>query len=1204
MNIQTPYLDGIRAISGATPSEKYRWIAKLIKERISECNSLEEIVESEKIPRILVPLIQVQAAQMLIKNEPNNLDNYAAIAEALKSEDASVVNKALQASSFFDGSNTTITNVRYFFDHLFPYVSLNTRIRIIKTLAIRLAPKRSTLAEEFFTAVATTYGLDQALPLLPACSETFMYNAILERRIVLSRKLVDTIFRKNPDFIVRYFRLSKPETDPYVRNLHRVNIYDFGDFLAALIKKRLKSFVELYEMHEKLPPAVRLSNKGAENFLKNGKEYFQRKPKLYIKLVPLKLITAKRMETIYSKLFPSSIKEFCTDQMLDYLEYYPHDRKLDLLVKSYREAYGRNILDDWQSVTVQVMRMLPAEERIKQARIKMEKESSPASTVDYTHVWRCYLSTSETIPMIKEEVSKTSEMENRASLLCQMIYSCRVNKDDQALLEALTYFRDRFKNEQPWFLLKVFECLLNLYDLPHLSRNHWAVLMDIIVRAIVKNDFMTSSTISEKVLESAIHFKIIYDEPIDQFIRALVELKSNRYSGFWNILTKYPEYERTCLEACLTVVSQCYNSNEPPWNTDRDRMLYTLCSSLYNFNETHVNHKHNARVERMSIKNYPWLLKKVERVLTTKDQSTYVLGEFRSILEKHEKDLFDRLFAEEKKSIADIESGEALGLLKKNPEEILSKWKEYLKACMGTWSRESTRRFVRATRWYNDIPARFVEQCLENLTKNKSGVSLEIVAVLVHGKTFTKIIEPLIPTKKTIDVHNDDAKKNYSLIYDIVSSVKYVNPPVSLQLIGNLCEGDYLSLALSALTNVCRRTALMDAIAFAKTLIAQRVTVRKHGIRLMRMLAPRDQLHSFLVSLCRTEEHHSIREVLFDKGIELFREEPGPATWSLLSQMASTVTAKDKGSFSVLIRTIYLIPDEYIVDFVKLLLRTIDSFTEAGVERETVSTYVKALLTQINAAVCNLLPEEFTEELLRRFLFNSNMSVSRAAGHFVLEAHLLPAKEKLDSRLKTFSTIFAEVVKNGWNVPHSKRTHFYPVNHAVHSFVDYLIRMIPYVDVDPRLIDGILKAFLSVLTPQMDATSYLMLVYTREQVSVKTPQEFGTKLGEKLPDLVDTFSPMFLSFMSNTMQYLFNQNLFKDYDKEDATLGVIEGLIENGSIEATLMAVKMLTPSKSKENLARYDKLVTKFADYDHPAIRSLLCDIINKTGYDDISDM
>lgn len=1205
MEIRTPYLDAIQVIPGATPGEKHKWMAELIRERISECNSLEEVVETEKIPRSLAPLMQIQAAQMLNKKDPKDQSAYGAIAEALKTDDATVVQKALQTSSFFDGSNTTITNVQYFFDNLFPYVSLKTRTLIIKALAIRLAPRQPELAAEFFNAVASTFGLEQALPLLPACSETFMYSTILERRIILTRKLVKTIFRKNPDFVVRYLRLSKPVSD-LVRNPHQVNIYHFTDFLGQLIKKRLEAFVELYEMHERVPSRMNLSNKCAEALLKKGWDYFQRKPKLYLNLVPLRMINATRMEAIYPKLFPEDARVCKIDNMLEYLKYYPQDKKLELFLKTYQEVYGQSVLEDSGKVTVNLLRMLPAEERIRQARMKL-KQGWRAGKMDYSNTGRCYLPVQETIPQIKDEIAKSPEMEIRAALLCQMIYCCRVNNDDQALLETLVHLRDRHKNEQPLFLMKVFRCLLDSYILPQLNENHWAVLIDIILRANVKAELLLSDDVSRKMIEAAIDYRLKHNQPIDQFIGIFVDLRSLRSESHWNILRYNPAYERTCLEASLAVVSQKYNSDKSHWRENKVSILCDLISSIYNFNEKHVNR--NTRVERMSVQNYPWLLKELETIASSTEYSTfYAVDNCRQVLQKHEKDLYERIFQEKKELISCIESGEALATLRKTPEKILAKWEEYLKACQDNWYRVSVRRFVRTSRWYKDIPVKFAQQCLQDLSREKKGSCLDILASLIHGSTLAEIIEPLIPMNKTINVHEQEAKTAYDLTHNIITSAKIANPPIPLKHIGRLCEGDYLSVALTALISVCRRTALMDVVSFARTLASQRVSVRKHGIRIMHMVAPRDQLFDFLLTQWKTEDHYSIRDVLLSKAKDMFCAETNPATWSLFREMLFSLATHDESSISNLFQVIPSIPNEYIVDYFKLLLETIDRLMEAGLALDKVNNNITSFLLSIDAAVCNILPEEFTDIILRRFLFHPEIKISRAAGTFVRFAYLLPTEEKLDSRLQTFNSIFVDVVKNGWNVSHPQKSHYYPVNHMVQTFIDDLVHSILSTEADSgrsnRLMDGIMKAFLIVLSPQMDPTSYLLLALAKEQVFVATPKEFGVRIGQKMPELTAIFSPLFIPFMSSILQSLLNVYLltskFGSYDSESIKLDVMEGLIEVGSMESAMMAVNLLTRVVRRENMDRYDRLLMKFAAYDHPVIKSTLSDLINKRSYED----
>ncbi|XP_076647583.1 uncharacterized protein LOC143356080 [Halictus rubicundus] len=1183
MEIETPYLDAIQSIPGETIGEKYQWIAKLIQDRASECNSLEEIIEDPKVPRVLAPLIQVHAAHMLNKRDPTNENNYKAIAEALKSDNVEVVTKALQVKSFFDGSNKTFTNVEYFLNQLLPLVSLNTRTRIIKNLSICL--KDTALAEEFFTAIAVSYGLKQALPLLPACSESFMFDTVVNKNIVLSRKLVKTIFRKYPDFIVRYFRLSKSSNDPNDRNLHKVDIRYMSDFLAALVKKRLSSFVELFEMHENM--YVKLSKKQAVCFLKNGKDHLLKKPKLFIKLVPLQMISVSRMEVMFPKLFPEKLANFDTDTMLNYLTYYPEEKKADLLIKSYRDVYGKNILDESRSVTANLMCLLSAEERIRQARIKIEKEIGLQNygVEDYRHTWRCYLPTNEAIPKIKEEIAKSPELERRAALVSQMIYSCRVNCDDQALLEVLTYVRDRHKNENSMFLLRVLEDLMKLYNLPRVNKDVWAVLMDIILRAHVKDDLRVSSCTSIKIIEAALHFRIINEQPIDKEIDILVDLKSKKYE-VWNVLKKYPEYERRCLEACITVFSQRFSSNTRSYPADKDGTLRDLVTSIYDFNTTHV--KKNTRVEPMSIKNYPWLVKEIERIVQTNDvHNSYVIESLKSILRTNEKVLGERLFGKEAP-----EDLELFALLKTNPKLVLSMWKECLKAfAKHYYYSRSAIKFMRTARWYNEIPVKFLQQSLQDMSSQKGNACLASIALLVHGHTLVKILEPLMPTNQMLDIHHEKAKNNYNDIFGAINCAIYSNPPIPFSLLCRYCEGDFFSMGLMAMVNLCRRSLLPYVLSYARTLATQRVSVRKHGVRVMHLVAPRDQLHQFLLSEWKTEEHYSIREVLFSTARKLFCEEPGPTTWSLISQMVCALDKNNTSAISDAIRMIPSVSDKYVADFVKMILDVVDKLPEES--GDWLST---SLISAISPSVCNLLPEELNELILRRFLLVQSMNSAGAATSFAQTSYLMAAGDKFESRMKTFTDVFVEAVRSRWNVPHPKKPHFLTTNYGLRLFIKRLVFDLDGSD-QLRVLDGILNAFLKALTPQMDPTTYLMLFFRREQLAANTPKDFGLNLGRKLQELLSTFSPLFIGFMADVLKSLLSQRDFAPYDRDYSRLEVIEGLVEIGTAEATVIAAGLMTPVVEKQYVQRYDDLMTKFLQHEHPAVKSIACDHVNQAN-------
>lgn len=1192
MATPTPYLHAIQTVPGDTPGEKFRWIAKFIQQRLSVSNDLEDL-ESEKIPKPLAPLIQVHAAILLNKADPKNQSTYEAIAEALKSEDELVVNKALKAKNFFNGTNETITNNKYFFENLFPYVSLNTRARIIKTLALRLAPRNSTLAEKFFLSIDSFYGLEQALPLLLACSESFVYNTIIEKRIALSRRMVKLFFRRNPDFVVRYLRLSKPATNSCARKLPSVNIHDFTDILATLVKIQLDSFAEIFEMHEEKPPMIFLSNKGVEAFLKNGREYLERKTKLYIEILPLKSISNCYMEVIFPKLFPDNIRDVDTDNMLKYLKYYRQDRKVDLFLRSYQKVYNKDILNDPEKITANLLEILRPEERIKQAKIKLNSKTAALKKSENIVTWECFLGTKESLPLFGEEMSKATEMEHRARIACKMIHSCKINNDNSALLKVLMCFNSRHYNERPWFLYEVFNSLLKLYDLPQMGTDYWKILINMMERAYVKKDLFALNNVGVRMIEAAIHYKIRQNEPFPELIDMLVDIKTTKCRGYWNILQKNYNFERMCLEDCLNVFSQKYNSDQASWREDSIGILFDICSSIYYFNEVHVNK--NTHIERMTVKNYPWLLQAIEEILpTTTQNDIYIVANLQNIFMTYEMDLYQRFWPRTKK-VVEIKVSEALKILKRNPQDILDHWKEYLKVCKDNWNKGYAKHFIKAIRWYKEIPIKFAEQCLQDLTEEKEEICLSILSTLVYGKTFSKIIEPLIPTNRTLDIHQRDAKINYNLIQHLVSSIKFANPPVPLTLLNRLCQGDYLPVALTALTNVCRRTNIMDVVSFAKMLSNQRAAVRKHGIRLMRIVTSRDQLLNFFRAQWKSEENQSIREVMFIIIIKLFQKEPGVSTWLLFSHMISTLTLQDEKCCHLILSMINSVPDQYVVDFIKQTLNMIDTFERLGLHKDSVAEYTSIMLSYIDEPICNLLPESFIKNLIQRYLFHQNPNVSKSLNEFVVTVLLLPAEGEFDNRLKIFSSLFRETVVRGWNIPNSKNPSFIPTNNALRRFIDVITHTVSYSSKKLRLIDEILSMFITSLHPLLDPTSYLLLTFSKVQVISRTPVEFGFNVSQRLNDLIKIFSPYFVFFMTDILRNMPLSNTFKYYNKIDIDLGIIEGLLEVCTATSALMAVQLLHSIRSNEQQERRDRVLVTLMKCKLPAVKAMACEIINE---------
>jgi len=67
-----------------------------------------------------------------------------------------------------------------------------------------------------------------AYPLLMACDETFAYETIVEKRLVLPIATVKKIFRKNPNLVMRFLKLLKPAHKMGVRTSFETDCNPFA----------------------------------------------------------------------------------------------------------------------------------------------------------------------------------------------------------------------------------------------------------------------------------------------------------------------------------------------------------------------------------------------------------------------------------------------------------------------------------------------------------------------------------------------------------------------------------------------------------------------------------------------------------------------------------------------------------------------------------------------------------------------------------------------------------------------------------------------------------------------------------------------------------------------------------------------------------------------------------------------------------------
>lgn len=167
------------------------------------------------------------------------------------------------------------------------------------------------------------------------------------------------------------------------------------------------------------------------------------------RFIPIQMIythfTKEEYNKYYRVYFPEKFSYFYGD-MKDCLGYYKNkEDQLNLLFTTYKDLYGEELLDNLDNVNECLMTLLDTRRRVELAEKLIEKDKEDETKVDS---WICYLTCDMSIPKFKKKIYATSDGTKRQSSICYILDSCRINDDMSAILEILTYYNQRHRNEQ------------------------------------------------------------------------------------------------------------------------------------------------------------------------------------------------------------------------------------------------------------------------------------------------------------------------------------------------------------------------------------------------------------------------------------------------------------------------------------------------------------------------------------------------------------------------------------------------------------------------------------------------------------------------------------------------------------------------------------------------------------------------------------
>ncbi|XP_014208849.1 uncharacterized protein LOC106639655 [Copidosoma floridanum] len=1218
----TPYLSAIQALKGKTPGSKRAELNALLLATITDIREKNGVAlehEYRDVPAGLVPL-----ARAVIGNALGNKD---LVIESLESEDPAVNKVALAARWFFDGANSYVS-AQYFTYKFLPRVSLRTRRAIARNLARSLLG-HELKAEQFFEAIADAYGYKLAVPLLVACSPGFVYDKILEHKIILTVGMLDKLYDRQPSVALRYLQLANPKNEENARDrkIIDVRVFTYDSFVPKLVKKHPRVFQQLYELTP--DRALVLSKTRAGHFLRSLKDVLVEKPRVYLKLLPLELVSKtldrEQFERMFENLFDTDREAFDLEEMLDYLDHYEHGDRVKLIVEKYREVYKAEFpIDKWFCTTqkTKFAELLSAEEREALAERNMQTHRDFPEMVK---VIRSYLPPGKLLPGLKSEIRELSNPADREAVFVSMVVSCKVYRSPDHLLEVLNYYHNTHKNERMSTLGAIFQALQFHWatTVQLLDDRHWGTIMRIIGHVHAKGElFSTQLGATEWILENAARYYLSLGDESScpkETIALLLAIKVEHCFPNWNVVDGGGrELERRGMELMFSAASIKYPESHEVWKDSNRQVSVALevLKSIDAYNKRHypltkrtmrrksAEERRELEKGKWRIELVPWLESTVVKLLSDASaRQSYRKRVLRELVEKSFPEFYASRISDPDE-VQDIESGRAMALLRHDPRRILLNWEAYLqqavdKLSMSKGSR-AARRFIAATKWHSEIPVRFVERSVARI-KDRGYVI--VLGILLEGDSLGKILLTTLDNVDEVlkvDASEEGARDKFAHTKDILQALKLANPPILLGFLLRFVNSEFIQHAESTLTSLAQRVSAERMSNFSRRLTeSPKISAKKLGIRLYKLTAPLDEYFKFLKQQYEGETNPGLRFVVTKMILRVFEEAPNQRSWELARNAMRQSTANNLVALSSLFDNLGAVHRLYLSDYVAEYLDTVEVLAAKGLPLGAKNNIVSSLIESLDAKRTTFLSEEVVTRVLTGYFFNPGTpDVNRVAQRFAVAHYLLPAKENaFPKRLQVVAGL-VKLILDQYGQPDPDKPGYYPADESVHKFFVSLVLELEYGQSPFRnrqVVDSFLKLLQASLKDHQALPSRIRLSLYREYMLSRkmSAEDFGSRCVACARHFVDKYSNVVTHDVARSLKEIIGeQRKAPSYQ-----LGVVEGLTRSGDRVGSLLAVLLLGSLSVDADADNYEAVIALLRGVKDDAVQAYLDMLLSGAG-------
>ncbi|KAJ3658700.1 hypothetical protein Zmor_010425 [Zophobas morio] len=481
-------------------------------------------------------------------------------------------------------------------NEILPCMSFSVRMKILRKLS-RFS--QSEKFDEIFDALVTRYGIYLASPFIIGCSPEKIRQILLDYPAKLTSKQLKILYSKDPQLIDFYFTATNTSS----------HIYGYTNLIKFLYFNDHALF-DILKNKYNISMLIRLGRRATKKFVMLKKDEIIKNPYKfdYINIKAVFRKIGRDSVQLFRNALPEQFPGCLIDSIWPFNSF-PEKYHYSLFIKIFQDHYKIRLVDYPNIISEKLLKLIPD---------NVERSALAKVLVDTGHdEYLKYLLIEDSVPLIKEIINVTSDIEERGKLIKYLIETCHINNSIDALLEVMKYFCFRHKNDDLDVHLQFINNIERHFDFRKFTEEMWATLNEFLAIHMLKFDECQSTY--EKIqtmplasinLGISVSQRLSYLEFLFKKNMAIDELIKEYFTTYLEF-PKYRDYDKDFEKYFLLF---CINNIH---ETDRsENFKYLLICEINRWNSAY-------KEDQLSLYDFPILVHTFNSIIRSKQMKQY-----------------------------------------------------------------------------------------------------------------------------------------------------------------------------------------------------------------------------------------------------------------------------------------------------------------------------------------------------------------------------------------------------------------------------------------------------------------------------------------------------------------------------------------------------------------------------------------------------